>query len=53
LIDGRLARVELDCGFPLVSAITSKSAGELGLKPGDRVWAVIKATAVQLMGSGS
>ena len=47
-LEGPLARVELDCGFPLVAAITAQSAGELDLKPGDPVCAVVKATAVHL-----
>jgi len=46
--EGPLARVELDCGFPLVAVITAQSAGELGLKPGDAVSAAVKTTAVHL-----
>jgi molybdate transport system ATP-binding protein len=46
--EGALARVELDCGFPLVAVVTAQSAGELDLRPGDAVWAVVKATAVHL-----
>ena len=46
--EGPLARVELDCGFPLVAAITAQSASDMDLKPGDSVWAAIKATAVHL-----
>ena len=48
LLEGPLARVELDCGFPLVAAITAQSAGDMSLKPGDLVYAVVKATAVHL-----
>ena len=48
LLEGPLARVELDCGFPLVAAITAQSAADMGLKPGDAVCAVVKATAVHL-----
>ena len=48
LLEGPLARVELDCGFPLVAAITAQSAAEMNLKPGDPVYAVVKATAVHL-----
>ena len=47
-LEGPLARVELDCGFPLAAAITARSAGELDLKPGDPVCAAVKATAVHL-----
>jgi molybdate transport system ATP-binding protein len=48
LLEGPLARVELDCGFPLVAAITAQSAGDMNLQPGDLVYAVVKATAVHL-----
>jgi molybdate transport system ATP-binding protein len=48
LPEGPLARVELDCGFPLVAAITAQSAADMNLKPGDAVYAVVKATAVHL-----
>jgi molybdate transport system ATP-binding protein len=47
-LEGALARVELDCGFPLVALVTAHSAGDLALRPGDRVCAAIKATAVHL-----
>ncbi len=47
--EGPIARVELDCGFPLVAAITAQSAAEMELKPGDSVLAVIKATAIHLI----
>jgi molybdate transport system ATP-binding protein len=47
-LEGPLARVELDCGFPLVAMVTAQSAGELELRPGDLVSAVVKATAVHL-----
>jgi molybdate transport system ATP-binding protein len=46
--EGPLARVELDCGFPLVAVITAQSAAELRLQADDTIWAVIKATAVHL-----
>jgi molybdate transport system ATP-binding protein len=46
--EGPLARVELDCGVPLVAVITAQSASELQLKPGEDVCAVVKATAVHL-----
>jgi molybdopterin-binding protein len=41
--------VELDCGFPLVAIITAQSAGELGLKIGDALCAVVKTTSVHLV----
>jgi molybdate transport system ATP-binding protein len=46
--EGPLARVELDCGVPLVAVITAQSASELQLKPGDALCAVVKTTAVHL-----
>jgi molybdate transport system ATP-binding protein len=46
--EGALARVELDCGFPLVALVTAQSASELALRPDDEVSAVVKATSVHL-----
>ena len=46
--EGALARVELDCGFPLVAMVTAQSAGELALREGEHVSAVVKATSVHL-----
>lgn len=48
-LEGPLARVELDCGFPLVAVVTAQSAADLDLKPGDSVCAVVKTTALQLV----
>lgn len=48
-IEGPLARIEIDCGFPLVSMVTAQSAGELDLRPGENVCAVVKATNVHLL----
>jgi molybdate transport system ATP-binding protein len=48
ILGGPLARVELDCGFPLVAVVTAQSAGELQLRPGDAVCAIVKATAVHV-----
>jgi molybdate transport system ATP-binding protein len=42
-------RVTVDCGFPLVAAITHQSLGELGLRVGVRVVASFKATAIHLI----
>ncbi|HUA62520.1 MAG TPA: ABC transporter ATP-binding protein [Verrucomicrobiae bacterium] len=47
VVEGPLARVELDCGFPLVSVITAQSAADLRIQPGDGVCAIVKATAVR------
>jgi molybdate transport system ATP-binding protein len=38
--------VLLDIGAPLVASITRKSLISLGLKPGDRVFAHVKAVAL-------
>ena len=48
-LEGPLARVELDCGFPLTALVTAQSAAELGLAAGDSVCAVIKTTALHLV----
>ena len=45
---GALARVELDCGFPLVALVTAQSAADLALGEGEKVSAVVKATSVHL-----
>ncbi len=47
--EGPIARVEIDCGFPLVALITAQSASELDLKTGERVCAVVKAASVHLV----
>jgi molybdopterin-binding protein len=44
--------VTIDVGFPLVAAVTARSARELGLVPGARVCALFKASAVHLMAQG-
>jgi molybdopterin-binding protein len=43
-----LARVELDCGFPLTAVVTHRSVEEMGIIPGTEVFASFKASAVQL-----
>jgi tungstate transport system ATP-binding protein len=45
---GGLCRVELECPFPLVALITRRSSEELELRPGERVSAAFKASAVHL-----
>ena len=47
--EGPLARIEIDCGCPLVAVITAQSAAELALQPGDAVCAIVKATSVHLL----
>jgi molybdate transport system ATP-binding protein len=51
--EGALARVELDCGFPLVALVTAQSAGELALREGETVSAIVKATSVHLAAHSS
>ena len=46
--EGALARVDLDCGFPLVALVTAQSASDLALREGEQVSAVVKATSVHL-----
>ncbi len=46
---GALARVTLDCGFPLVAMVTRSTVEEFGLTPGLLVTAAIKAGAVHLV----
>jgi molybdate transport system ATP-binding protein len=47
---GPLQRVRIDCGFPLVAAVTRPAVEELGLQPGAPVAAIIKAPAVHVIG---
>lgn len=47
---GPLVRVRVDCGFPLVAAVTRPAIEELGLQPGAAVAAVLKAPAVHVIG---
>ena len=46
---GALARVRLDCGFPLEALVTSWACRDLGLGVGDAVTALVKATAIQVV----
>jgi len=49
VVHGALARVTVDLGeLPLVATVTAGSVSDLGLLPGSRVVATIKATAVHL-----
>lgn len=47
--EGPLARIEIDCGFPLVALITAQSAVELAMQSGDAICAIVKATSVHLL----
>lgn len=46
---GPLLRVDLDAGFPLAAYITRPAREDLGLAPGNRVVAVVKAPAIHLI----
>jgi molybdopterin-binding protein len=48
-VDGLLAQVELEAGpFRVVSVVTREAVESLGLRPGDRATALVKATSVLL-----
>jgi tungstate transport system ATP-binding protein len=49
---GPINKVYLDCGFPLVAAITGQSLTDLRLSQGSRVFASFKATSVHLFRKG-
>ena len=46
---GRRVRVTLDSGFPLVAHVTTRSAREMELAPGQRISASFKATVPHLL----
>jgi molybdopterin-binding protein len=46
---GVLTKVVLDVGFELVALVTRQAVADLGLKQGDEVFAVFKASAVHLI----
>ena len=48
---GPLARVELDCGFPVLALVTAKSVEEMGLGVGKELWASFKATSLRVIRS--
>lgn len=47
---GPLVRVRIECGFPLVAAVTRPAVEELALAPGTPVVAIFKAPAVHVIG---
>jgi molybdate transport system ATP-binding protein len=47
--EGPLVRVGLDCGFRITALITRPACQELGLRPGDSSYALVKATAVHVI----
>jgi molybdate transport system ATP-binding protein len=46
-----VARLALDCGFPLKALITRQALEELQLQPGTRLTAWVKAPQVHLIAS--
>ncbi len=46
---GPLSRVKVACGFPLLSVVTKKSAEDLSLTVGKKVYATFKATAIHII----
>ncbi|MCX5997713.1 MAG: ABC transporter ATP-binding protein [Chloroflexi bacterium] len=48
-LEGPLGAVVLDCGFRLEALVTARSAMEMALRPGQAVYATIKATAVKVL----
>jgi tungstate transport system ATP-binding protein len=46
---GPLTRIEVDCGFPLVVLVTKRSAEEMGLVRGKKIYAAFKATGVHVI----
>lgn len=47
--EGALTRVELDAGFPLFALITRPACAELALREGEKISALIKASAIHLV----
>ena len=52
LPEGAMVRVELDCGFPLTAVLTRQACQALGVRPGDRVAALVRPEAVRLVPPG-
>ncbi|MFA5367349.1 MAG: ABC transporter ATP-binding protein [Dehalococcoidia bacterium] len=46
---GPLTRIELDCGMPLLGVVTTRSASEMELTTGTKLFASIKATAIHVI----
>ena len=46
---GSLVHIEVDCGFPLFVVLTARSALDMGLKVGTRVFTSFKATAIKVI----
>lgn len=46
---GPFVEVTIDCGFPIMSLVTIRSAEDLQLSEGREVWASFKATAIHVL----
>jgi tungstate transport system ATP-binding protein len=46
---GPLTRIEIDCGIPLMGVVTTRSASEMELITGSRLFASFKATAIHVI----
>ncbi|MDY6911514.1 MAG: ABC transporter ATP-binding protein [Chloroflexota bacterium] len=46
---GTLARVEIDCGFPLMGIVTIRSLEEMDMRQGKPLYASFKATAIHVI----
>lgn len=46
---GAVAKVKVDCGFPITALVTRQAIQSLGLERGSEVTAVVKATAIHLI----
>jgi len=51
-LQGAFIRVGLDCGFKLSALVTRDAWRRLGLKPGDRAWAIVKAASIRALPRG-
>lgn len=47
--EGPFVRVGLDCAFRLVALVTRDAWQRLALKPGDGVWAIVKAASIRAL----
>jgi len=46
---GPLTRIEIDCGFPLVALVTTRSAEDLHIETGNKLYASFKATRIHVI----
>jgi molybdopterin-binding protein len=46
---GPLCKIQIDCGFPLIALVTKRSAEEMGLKKGLKVYGTVKAVSIHVI----